>query len=72
MRVCIACKHFSVDPGWAGTDVTAGHDASLRCEKGHFSYVEMSEDDMVSNLGRAETCPDYELSALAQSKGWKD
>ena len=76
MKNCIACKHFRFDSGWVGTEVTPGEAAVAECLKGHWEGpwgpmgMYENQDDLLAKTHRAETCPDYEVSDLAKSKGW--
>ncbi len=73
MKNCIACKHFYFNAGWAGTEHTPGNWPEADCEKGHWKLGLRMYDDGDALLAKtylAETCPDFELSDLAKSKGW--
>ena len=70
MKTCIACKHFSIDPGYAYSTYTQ-KSTSIQCDKRHFSYESVSNVQEVS-LSKATDCPDYALSDLAKSKGWTE
>jgi hypothetical protein len=70
MKTCIACKYFRIDPSYRYSTYTAGS-ASVNCDKHHFAG-ESLEDVQEVSLSKANTCPDYELSDLAKSKGWTE
>lgn len=74
MKCCIACKHFAFDVGEQGySSLTPGSDAYMECAKGHFIRRDLDHGllPIEGLLSKGLDCPDFELSALAKSKGWK-
>ena len=66
IRLCIACRHFSMDEGdFHYSTYTPGEPPYIDCGKG----VPLSFDTG-SLFTEAETCPHFEVSELAKSKGW--
>lgn len=70
MKACIACKHLRVEIGFGGSDVTPATNNYFTCLKGRFGYSG-PEDFVEDALSHGLDCPDFELSELARSKGWK-
>ena len=68
IRLCIACRYFSMDDGWPHySTYTPGQPPSIDCAKGVFLSF-----DTGSLFTKAETCPHFEVSELAKSKGWPE
>ena len=75
MKACIACSHFHFDNGSPGySTMTPGDDASMHCTRGHFVRGTADVDHGLltheAMLSKGATCPDFNLSELAASKGW--
>ena len=66
-RICLACKHFSLERAGCGDYADP---ATAACDKGHWATGMDAAELFEANL-TARTCPDYELSELAISHGWK-
>ena len=59
-KLCIYCKHLSIDPGWSGTDVTPGDPYSFECGKYVWNGKPNSRQEHRSNMEIGLTCKLFE------------
>ena len=60
-RICLLCKHFHMDTGWGGSDVTPGDPPEMECMKEHWNLNGRWEDadNLRKCMRKAEDCKDY-------------